>query len=401
MENEKNYFGASFVKAFNTAAADKDRGNVLEFVKSNEFVMWQSEYENACEACKTRNGRLYGINELDGVWPAHKNCKCKLVCAAAVKDNKFTINVLSNIKNQFIIGSENLAIRLLYDVKAYDNADMRLPVKKGRRYFKISANGKNYDYYVVSNDGLCFAAGNGNLYPVENTDVTRQLKAQKEKDFISSFRKETDIFMHNKMAPMAYTYLMKNIYDWYIADDAAQRTMIEQRLKAFEKTGYKSTGIPSYDDGIKNMPKTPDFISDEQHYFRNTLNIQYEWDDFEKLNKKLPAGYKWVKMSYIMSSMHQNTAELPEKPNKKFVSFDGKFELVYSYDNRLLDEETGSEDMGTYNYGSPLENGLIGTVNAWQNHLLKDMVTYRLYQNTKKDAQKKKNELMEDIKNDK
>ena len=149
------------------------------------------------------------------------------------------------------------------------------------------------------------------------------------------------------------------------------------------------------------MPKTPDFISDEQHYFRNTLNIQYEWDDFEKLNKKLPAGYKWVKMSYIMSSMHQNTAELPEKPNKKFVSFDGKFELVYSYDNRLLDEETGSEDMGTYNYGSPLENGLIGTVNAWQNHLLKDMVTYRLYQNTKKDAQKKKNELMEDIKNDK
>ena len=48
--------------------------------------------------------------------------------------------------------------------------------------------------------------------------------------------------------------------------------------------------------------------------------------------------------------MHQNTIYIKE-PNKKYVSFDGYFEAVYYYDSQLLNEETASEDMGTYNYG--------------------------------------------------
>lgn len=50
-------------------------------------------------------------------------------------------------------------------------------------------------------------------------------------------------------------------------------------------------------------------------------------------------------------AMHQNTAPIYKlKFNKKFVSFDGFFEVVYAYDNSLVTEEKGDEDMGTYNY---------------------------------------------------
>ena len=40
-----------------------------------------------------------------------------------------------------------------------------------------------------------------------------------------------DLFERNKIAPMAYTYIMKNIYDWYIADDAAKRAEITEKYK--------------------------------------------------------------------------------------------------------------------------------------------------------------------------
>ena len=45
-----------------------------------------------------------------------------------------------------------------------------------------------------------------------------------------------ELFEKNKIAPMAYTYIMQNIYDWYIADDAAKRT---EKLAEFKRSKYK------------------------------------------------------------------------------------------------------------------------------------------------------------------
>ena len=49
--------------------------------------------------------------------------------------------------------------------------------------------------------------------------------------------------------------------------------------------------------------------------------------------------------------MHQNTApNTTTMRNKKYVSADGYFEAVYSYDGKLLNEGVADIDMGTYNY---------------------------------------------------
>ena len=66
----------------------------------------------------------------------------------------------------------------------------------------------------------------------------------------------------------------------------------------------------------------PEEITENIHYFRNKLNIEYEWKDFEKLNKRLPEKYKWVKLTLSESAMHQYTAPIYKlKFNKKYISF--------------------------------------------------------------------------------
>ena len=67
------------------------------------------------------------------------------------------------------------------------------------------------------------------------------------------------------------------------------------------------------------------------------------------------------------------------------MSFDGYFEAVYSYDNQLLNEETASEDMGTYNYG-PSTGGksIFDRPFAYKENYLKDMLPYFYKKNTKR-----------------
>ena len=79
--------------------------------------------------------------------------------------------------------------------------------------------------------------------------------------------------------------------------------------------------------------------------------------------------------------MHQNTApNTTTMHNRKYVSADGYFEAVYSYDGKLLNEGVADIDMGTYNYAPSTK----GIDYKWY-HLLKDMITYDVYKNSKKD----------------
>ena len=44
--------------------------------------------------------------------------------------------------------------------------------------------------------------------------------------------------------------------------------------------------------------------------------------------------------------------------NRKYVSADGYFEAVYSYNGKLLKEGDGDIDMGTYNYSPSTKGGI-------------------------------------------
>ena len=88
-------------------------------------------------------------------------------------------------------------------------------------------------------------------------------------------------------------------------------------------------------------------------------------------------------------AMHQNTApNTTTMHNRKYVSADGYFEAVYSYDGKLLNEGVANIDMGTYNYAPSTKGGFYMIY-----HLFKDMITYDVYKNSKKDLDDYLNKL--------
>ncbi len=131
-------------------------------------------------------------------------------------------------------------------------------------------------------------------------------------------------------------------------------------------------------------------IDSKIHYFRNKLNVECSWSDFKKLNDRLPEGYKWKQMMPPTDSMHQNTApNTTTMRNRKYVSADGYFEAVYSYNGKLLNEGVADIDMGTYNCAPSTKKHLKwGSIQAKGTHGIKDVLPYLIYKNTKNDLQK-------------
>ena len=375
---KENLFTKGFEKGVSGEKITATEIKKIRFAKSRLFVQWQTESGNTCDECKSRDKKIFGIDEIDSLVPFHHNCRCKFVTLPSV-------TILSSNVNQFIMGSEEGRKHLISRCEEYNGDITRLPQKKDRKYYVF--NDSDNRTYIISDDGLCFLWYKNNFYPVESKLITESVIKKQEENYIKHFKHEMDLFERNKIAPMAYTYIMKNIYDWYIADDAAKRAEITEKLAEFKRSKYKYTGIEFYDEGIKYLPKMPEEITENIHYFRNKLNIEYEWKDFEKLNKRLPEEYKWSRMGFPQDLLHQNTApNIITKSNKKFVSFDGYFEAVYSYDNIFLKEGHGDVDMGTYNY-SPSGKNVKG-------HVAKDMVTYGIYKNSKQELEEQLSNLI-------
>ena len=375
---KENLFTKGFEKGVSGEKITATEIKNIRFAKSRLFVQWQTESGNTCDECKSRDKKIFGVDEIDSLVPFHYNCRCKFVTLPSV-------TILSSNVNQFIMGSEEGRKHLISRCEEYNGDITRLPQKKGRKYYVF--NDSDNRKYIISDDGLCFLQYKNNFYPVESKLITESVIKKQEENYIKHFKHEMDLFEKNKIAPMAYTYIMKNIYDWYIADNAAKRAEITEKLAEFKRSKYKYTGIEFYDEGIKYLPKMPEEITENIHYFRNKLNIEYEWKDFEKLNKRLPEEYKWSRMGFPQDLLHQNTApNIITKSNKKFVSFDGYFEAVYSYDNIFLKEGHGDVDMGTYNY-SPSGKNVKG-------HVAKDMVTYGIYKNSKQELEEQLSNLI-------
>lgn len=120
------------------------------------------------------------------------------------------------------------------------------------------------------------------------------------------------------------------------------------------------------------MPYKPDEnITMEEHYLRNNLNIQYEWDDFQKLQNQLPENLKWKKLTSTQSLFHK----FGQGNNRKYVSACEHFEAVYTKENYLVDEKFSAMNMGTYNYYGPSQTEL---------HAKVDVETWGKWGNTEK-----------------
>ena len=165
---------------------------------------------------------------------------------------------------------------------------------------------------------------------------------------------EMNMYESGNMAPAAYTYLMNLIYRYYLSDNQSGKDYYTKLIKEFRENNYKTTNglFPDVDANILTMSSKPSaLMSREQHYFRNKLNIEFEWYVFQKLQSKLPEYLKWRQLSGSESVYHQNTA--PNKDNRKYVSKCSHFEMVFNNKNELLNEKTCDIDMGTYNFYGP------------------------------------------------
>ena len=163
-------------------------------------------------------------------------------------------------------------------------------------------------------------------------------------------QEEIDMYENGEMAPMAYSYLMNLTYQWYLADTEEDRELFHQWAEEFRATGYTTTNgfFTSVDEGIAYMPSIPtETLSQEQHFYRNKLNLRIQWNDYLKLQERLPDHLQWRELKkFRENGFHR----IERFDNRKYVSACEHFELVYTSENELVDERFSPMDMGTYNY---------------------------------------------------
>ena len=118
---------------------------------------------------------------------------------------------------------------------------------------------------------------------------------------------EIEMYENSEMAPAAYFYLWKLTYNWWLADTEGERDAIEQKANEFRDLGYTDTGYEGWNERIEKMDKKSQDadLSEEEHYFRNELNIEYEWEDFEKLQERFPDELKWEELPWYKSIYHK------------------------------------------------------------------------------------------------
>ena len=96
---KENLFTKGFEKGISGEKITATEIKKIRFAKSRLFVQWQTESGNTCDECKSRDKKIFGIDEIDSLVPFHHNCRCKFVALPSV-------TILSSNVNQFIMGSE-------------------------------------------------------------------------------------------------------------------------------------------------------------------------------------------------------------------------------------------------------------------------------------------------------
>ena len=168
-------------------------------------------------------------------------------------------------------------------------------------------------------------------------------------------KEETEMYKNGELSPGAYAYLAYCTFNFYLDDNYndKENNMWYQKAEDFRATGYTDTGDAEWNRKIALMDSRPSgrTITPDEHYNRNEFNLEFTWEELQILQERLPDEYKWD--DGVLANEHQN--HTINGPNKKYVSYDGYFELIYNGNNELQTKFNNPDDMGTFNYYSPNE----------------------------------------------
>ena len=230
-------------------------------------------------------------------------------------------------------------------------------------YTTVTINGVTQKYTASRYDFDNAKSINGELY-VDDAHFMKQWNIYEGGDSYGIItQSEMNAYGQKKMAPAAYTYLMRLTYAWYLSDSASEQAILLKEANWFRGTGYSEIYFDSilcineneFNEYIEFMPSIPrsKSMSSEQHYFRNDINIEYSWDTIQKLtSESIPVAIRWKKASDKDSALHQNNTN--GGANTKWLSGDNRFEVVFDAQHIVQNAINNPEDMGTYNFGNDM-----------------------------------------------
>ncbi|MEK5442464.1 hypothetical protein [Fredinandcohnia sp. FSL W7-1320] len=127
--------------------------------------------------------------------------------------------------------------------------------------------------------------------------------------------------------------------------------------------------VDTFDHHVKQLP----YITEEIHYFRNELNRYGEAPELLAEMIELVACGKWQLFS---ARYHRyEVSEYDAAYNVKFISSDGRFEVVYNAETgQIINDPV---NMGTYNFAP-------GSIHPWKyyQHHKYDKVAWKKWSNT-------------------
>ena len=146
-------------------------------------------------------------------------------------------------------------------------------------------------------------------------------------------------------------------------------TMEVNRRRRIEKTILDLHFLLS--SGVEKIPeiaqKRKQMPSKEEHFRRNRFMPA------EFLPSSPQEAEAWGWDGNVACDCHQFTS--PDRSNVKYVSPDGKSEVIFSSDGRIV---TASEDYGTYNFANPLKDPI--------GHFYQDVVPWIIWGNDETDS---------------
>ncbi|WP_211753627.1 hypothetical protein [Oceanobacillus limi] len=157
-----------------------------------------------------------------------------------------------------------------------------------------------------------------------------------------------------------------------IASHAILTRMMHDLLEKQEDLyGHKHFNLffDTFDQHVKELP----YITEEIHYFRNQLNEYGEAPKQLEEMVELAACGKWQLFSGKFHRYEVN--DYDASYNEKFISADGRFEVVYNTETGQM--ITDAINMGTYNYAP-------GSIAPWKYYLHHkyDKVSWKKWGNT-------------------
>lgn len=201
------------------------------------------------------------------------------------------------------------------------------------------------------------------IYPTVQVDI--------EADFLSD-RYFTELSNQ-------YNEIRSEHREWYVLDYSkaiashAILTRMMDDLRENQELLYEHRHdklfLDTFDQYVKQLP----YITKELHYYRNELNKYGEAPERLEEMRQLAACGKWEVFSAKYHRYEVN--EYDSAHNVKFISSDGRFEVVYNIETGQIVSDP--INMGTYNYAP-------GSIIPWKyyQHHKYDKIPWKKWGNT-------------------